>query len=51
MSDTPTELDDTDKAIIRTLQLDGRTPIDDIRRGQAGVVADLAQDMLTGSPV
>jgi Lrp/AsnC family transcriptional regulator for asnA, asnC and gidA len=26
MSDTPTELDDTDKAIIRTLQLDGRTP-------------------------
>ena len=32
-------------------QLDGRTPIDVIRRGQAGVVADLAQDMLTGSPV
>ena len=32
-------------------QLDGRTPIDVIRRGQAGVVADLAEDMLTGSPV
>ena len=26
MADTPTELDDTDKAIIRALQLDGRTP-------------------------
>lgn len=31
--------------------LDGRTPIDVIRRGQADVVADLAEDMLTGSPV
>jgi hypothetical protein len=31
-------------------QLDGRTPIDVIRGGQAGVVADLAEDMLTGSP-
>jgi len=26
MADAPTELDDTDKAIIRALQLDGRTP-------------------------
>jgi hypothetical protein len=31
-------------------QLDGRTPIDVIRGGQAGAVADLAEDMLTGSP-
>ena len=26
MADTPAELDDTDKAIIRALQIDGRTP-------------------------
>ena len=26
MADAPAELDDTDKAIIRALQLDGRTP-------------------------
>ena len=32
-------------------QLDGRTPIDLLRGGQADVVADLAEDMLTGSPV
>jgi len=31
-------------------QLDGRTPIDLIRAGQAAVVADLAEDMLSGSP-
>jgi hypothetical protein len=30
--------------------LDGRTPIDVVRGGQAGVVADLAEDMLSGSP-
>ena len=32
-------------------QLDGRAPIDLVRAGKAGVVADLAEDMLTGSPV
>lgn len=32
-------------------ELDDRTPIDVIRGGQAAVVADLAEDMLTGSPV
>jgi len=31
-------------------QLDGRTPIDVIRGGQVSVVADLAEDMLSGSP-
>jgi hypothetical protein len=31
-------------------QLDDRTPIDLVRRGQADVVADLAEDMLSGSP-
>jgi Antitoxin Xre/MbcA/ParS C-terminal toxin-binding domain len=32
-------------------QLDGRTPIDLLRVGRADLVADLAEDMLTGSPV
>jgi Protein of unknown function (DUF2384) len=32
-------------------QLDGRPPLDVIRTGQVGVVADFADDMLTGSPV
>ena len=32
-------------------QLDSRTPIDLLRGGHADVVADLAEDMLTGSPV
>jgi hypothetical protein len=32
-------------------QLDGRAPIDLVRVGQADLVADLAEDMLTGSPV
>lgn len=31
-------------------QLDELAPIEIIRRGQVGVVADLAEDMLTGSP-
>jgi hypothetical protein len=31
-------------------QLDERTPIDVVRSGKAEVVADLAEDMLTGSP-
>lgn len=31
-------------------QLDGHRPIELIRTGRAGVVADLAEDMLTGSP-
>jgi hypothetical protein len=32
-------------------QLDRRPPLDVIRGGQVGLVADLADDMLTGSPV
>jgi Protein of unknown function (DUF2384) len=32
-------------------QLDNRTPLEVIRGGHVGVVADLADDMLTGSPV
>jgi uncharacterized protein (DUF2384 family) len=31
-------------------QLDDRTPIELIRNGEADTVADLAEDMLTGSP-
>jgi len=31
-------------------QLDGRTPLEAIRHGKVAVVADLVEDMLTGSP-
>jgi hypothetical protein len=31
-------------------ELDGRTPLEVIRQGKVGLVADLVEDMLTGSP-
>jgi len=31
-------------------ELDGRTPLEAIRHGKVAVVADLVEDMLTGSP-
>jgi Protein of unknown function (DUF2384) len=31
-------------------ELDGRTPLEAIRQGKVGLVADLVEDMLTGTP-
>jgi hypothetical protein len=31
-------------------ELDGKTPLDLIRKGRPAIVADLVEDMLTGSP-
>lgn len=35
---------------LANAELEGRTPVDVIRAGNASVVADLAEDMLTGQP-